>query len=60
MKIPYAALRFSKRKQRGLNFMRRLNAMFKIYLEPVDTKIGAVIPQAGILEGIEKYKTRLL
>jgi hypothetical protein len=29
MKIPYAALRFSKQTW-GLNFMRRLNAMFKI------------------------------
>lgn len=60
MKIPYAALRFSKAAKQvwGLNFMREIKRDFQKYTwNYVDTKIGAVINQAGILEGIENIKT---
>ena len=60
MKIPYAALRFSKAVKQtwGLNFMREIKRDFQKYTwNHVDTKIGAVIVQAGILEGIENIKT---
>lgn len=62
MKIPYAALRFSKESKQiwGLNFKRDIlrGALDQSYTwNFVDTKIGAVITQAGILEGIENIKT---
>lgn len=60
MKIPYAALRFSDTKKQiwGLNFMREIKRDVQKYTwNRVDTKIGAVIPQAGILEGIEDINT---
>jgi hypothetical protein len=60
MKIPYAALRFSKSKQQtwGINFMREIKRDVQKYTwNLVDTKIGAVIPQAGVLEGIENINT---
>ncbi len=60
MKIPYAALRFSQEKKQtwGLNFVRELRRFRQIYTwQPVNAKIGAVIQQAGILEGIENIKT---
>lgn len=62
MKIPYAALRFSKvaKQTWGLNFKRDLkrDAQNQSYTwNYVDTKIGAVITQEGILEGIENIKT---
>lgn len=60
MKIPYAALRFSKSEQQvwGLNFMREIKRDVQKYTwNRIDTKIGAVIPQAGILEGISNIKT---
>lgn len=60
MKIPYAALRFSKSDQQvwGLNFMREIKRDVQKYTwNRIDTKIGAVIPQAGILEGISNIKT---
>lgn len=60
MKIPYAALRFSNADKQtwGLNFMREIKRDVQKYTwNHVDTKIGAVIPQAGILKGIEKIKT---
>ncbi|MFV5684071.1 DUF5916 domain-containing protein [Flavobacterium sp. GB2R13] len=60
MKIPYAALRFSNIKKQtwGLNFMREIKRDNQKYTwNRVDTKIGAVIPQAGILQGIENIKT---
>ena len=60
MKIPYAALRFSKANKQtwGLNFMREIKRDVQKYTwNHIDTKIGAVIPQAGILEGIENIKT---
>ncbi|MCF8322708.1 MAG: carbohydrate binding family 9 domain-containing protein [Flavobacterium sp.] len=64
MKIPYAALRFSNSKKQtwGLNFMRDIKrTVQKFTWNLVDTKIGAVITQTGILEGIENIKppTRL-
>lgn len=60
MKIPYAALRFSNAEKQtwGLNFMREIKRDNQKYTwNHVDTKIGAVIPQAGILEGIKNIKT---
>jgi hypothetical protein len=60
MKIPYAALRFSNSKKQtwGLNFMREIKRDAQKYTwNYVDTKIGAVITQEGILEGIENIKT---
>jgi hypothetical protein len=60
MKIPYAALRFSKSEKQtwGLNFMREIKRDVQKYTwNHVDTKIGAVIAQAGILEGIENINT---
>lgn len=62
MKIPYAALRFSKAAKQtwGLNFRRDLKRDDKDQSYTwnfVDTKIGAVITQEGILEGIENIKT---
>lgn len=60
MKIPYAALRFSNAEKQtwGINFMREIKRDVQKYTwNRVDTKIGAVIPQAGILEGIENVKT---
>ncbi|RTY93077.1 hydrolase [Flavobacterium sp. RSP46] len=60
MKIPYAALRFSKADKQiwGLNFMREIKRDVQKYTwNRIDTKIGAVIPQAGILQGIENIKT---
>lgn len=59
MKIPFAALRFSNAKKQiwGLNFMRDIKRDVQKYTwNHVDTKIGAVIPQEGILEGIENIK----
>jgi hypothetical protein len=60
MKIPYAALRFSKADKQtwGLNFMREIKRDVQKYTwNRIDTKIGAVIPQAGTLQGIESIKT---
>lgn len=60
MKIPYAALRFSKSEKQtwGLNFKREIKRAFQTYTwNLVDTKIGAVILQAGVLEGIENIDT---
>ena len=60
MKIPYAALRFSNAEKQtwGINFMREIKRDVQKYTwNRVDTKIGAVIPQAGVLEGIANIKT---
>ena len=60
MRIPYAALRFSNSDKQtwGLNFMRTIKRDAQKYTwNRVDTKIGAVIAQEGILEGIENIKT---
>lgn len=60
MKIPYAALRFSKASKQtwGLNFMREIKRDAQKYTwNFVDTKIGSIITQEGILEGIENIKT---
>ena len=60
MRIPYAALRFSKVQKQtwGINFMREIKRDFQKYTwNRVDTKIGAIITQEGILEGIENIKT---
>jgi len=60
MRIPYAALRFSTENKQtwGINFFREFRRKRqKFTWNLIDTKIGAVIQQAGILEGIENIKT---
>ncbi|MES2575716.1 MAG: DUF5916 domain-containing protein [Bacteroidota bacterium] len=60
MKIPYAALRFSKAEKQtwGLNFLREIKRDFQKYTwNHVDNEIGYTITQQGILEGIENIKT---
>jgi len=60
MKIPYAALRFSNAEKQtwGLNFMREIKRDAQKYTwNFVDTKIGSIITQEGVLEGIENIKT---
>lgn len=60
MKIPYAALRFSPEAVQtwGLNFVREIRRDRQIYTwNHVDSKIGAVIQQAGVLNGIKNIKT---
>ncbi len=60
MKIPYAALRFSNAQKQtwGLNFMREIKRDVQKYTwNRVDNKIGTVIAQAGILEGIQNIDT---
>lgn len=64
MRIPYAALRFSNAQKQtwGLNFMREVKRDVQKYTwNHIDTKIGSITAQAGILEGIENIKppTRL-
>jgi hypothetical protein len=62
MKISYAALRFSNKKTNlGLNFMREIKRDVQKYTwNRVNTKIGAVITQAGTPEGIENIKPPIL
>ena len=62
MKIPYAALRFSKAAKQtwGINFKRDIKrgTQDQVYSwNFVDAKIESIINQAGILEGIENIKT---
>lgn len=60
MRIPYAALRFSDSKTQtwGINFARDIKRNSQVYSwSPIDTKIGATLPQEGILEGIKNIKT---
>ena len=64
MRIPYASLRFSESENQtwGINFARDIKRNAQIYSwSPIDTKIGAILPQEGILEGIKNIKppTRL-
>ncbi|MGX7667090.1 DUF5916 domain-containing protein [Flavobacterium pedocola] len=60
MKIPYAALRFSEKEKQvwGINFFREIRRdRQKFTWNYIDNKIGTVIQQAGILEGIENIET---
>ncbi len=60
MRIPYAALRFSNSNKQtwGINFARIIKRDAQEYTwNRVNTKIGNVIAQEGILEGIEHVKT---
>jgi len=59
MRIPYAALRFSKEDKQtwGLNLYREIKRDRQKYTwSPIDMKIGATLPQAGLLEGIENIE----
>ena len=56
MRIPYAALRFSKEKIQtwGINFYREIKRDRQKYTwNPVNLEIGALLPQTGQLVGIE-------
>lgn len=60
MKIPYAALRFSKEDKQtwGIQFFREVRRLRqKFTWNPVDNKKGSFTQQAGVLEGIEKIVT---
>lgn len=60
MKIPYAALRFSKDEKQtwGINFFRELRRNRQMFTwNPVDNRKGFFTQQAGILTGIEKINT---
>jgi hypothetical protein len=60
MKIPYAALRFSKDKQQtwGINFFREIRRDRQLYTwNYIDTKINNENAQSGILEGIDNINT---
>ena len=60
MKIPYAALRFSKEKQQtwGVNFYRELRRDRQDYTwNYIDSKIDNESAQSGILEGIDNIDT---
>lgn len=60
MEIPYAALRFSKENVQtwGVNFFREIRRFRqKVTWSKIDRAVGAVINQAGVLEGIENIKT---
>lgn len=64
MKIPYAALRFSKEEKQtwGLNLYREIKRDRQKYnWSPINLEVGAVLPQSGLLEGIENIEppTRL-
>lgn len=64
MKIPYAAIRFPKNKKQtwGINFLREIKRSAQKYSwNYINTKIGAVLTQSGVLEGIENINpsTRL-
>lgn len=59
MRIPYAALRFSKEDKQtwGLNLFREIKRDRQKYTwSPIDMKIGATLPQAGLLEGIKNIE----
>lgn len=60
MKIPYAALRFSKEDKQnwGIQFFREVRRLRqKFTWNPVNNKKGSFTQQAGLLEGIEKINT---
>lgn len=60
MKIPYAALRFSKSQIQtwGLNFFRGIRRDRQSYTwSPIDNKTQATRTQNGVLEGIKNIKT---
>ncbi|WP_366186759.1 DUF5916 domain-containing protein [Flavobacterium ovatum] len=64
IKIPYAALRFSDTRNQiwGINFMREIKRNVQKYTwNYIDTRIGNIINQAGILNGINNISppTRL-
>lgn len=60
MKIPYAALRFSDKENQtwGINFFRaHKKANEKYSWNHIDTNIGNLVSQTGVLEGIKNVKT---
>lgn len=60
MEIPYAALRFSSNEKQvwGVNFFREIRRDRQKYTwSLLDRSVGAIINQAGVLEGIQNIKT---
>ncbi len=60
IKIPYAALRFSKAEKQtwGINFYREIRRDRQSYTwNFIDTKINNESAQSGVLEGIDNIKT---
>lgn len=60
MKIPYAALRFSKaiKQEWGVNFYREIRRDRQLFTwNFIDTKINNESAQSGILDGIENIET---
>lgn len=60
MKIPYAALRFTKNEKQtwGINFYREVRRFRQLYTwNFIDAKIDNESAQSGILEGIDNIKT---
>ncbi|WP_136669000.1 DUF5916 domain-containing protein [Flavobacterium sp. H122] len=60
MKIPYAALRFSKDAKQtwGIQFFREVRRLRqKFTWNPVDNKIGTFTQQTGLLDGLENIET---
>ncbi|MES2863497.1 MAG: DUF5916 domain-containing protein [Bacteroidota bacterium] len=60
IKIPYAALRFSKEDKQtwGIQFFREVRRLRqKFTWNPVDNKKGSFTQQAGTLEGVENIDT---
>ncbi|MEZ4853570.1 DUF5916 domain-containing protein [Flavobacterium sp.] len=60
VKIPYAALRFSNENKQiwGINFMREIRRKRqKFTWNYINTQLGTIIQQAGVLSGIENIKT---
>ncbi|WP_418264857.1 DUF5916 domain-containing protein [Flavobacterium faecale] len=56
MKIPYAAIRFTDVKKQiwGINFMREIKRNVQKYTwNYIDTRVGVITNQAGILKGID-------
>lgn len=60
MKIPYAALRFSKEQKQtwGINFFREVRRNRQMFTwNPIDNSKGSFTQQAGVLDGIENIDT---
>ena len=60
LKIPYAAIRFSKLENQiwGINFFREVRRLrYKYTWNKVNNRVGTFTQQAGLLDGIKNIKT---
>lgn len=60
LKIPYAAIRFSKLENQiwGINFFREVRRLrYKYTWNKVNNRVGTFTQQAGLLEGIKNIQT---